>query len=219
MLSPSELDTGLSTMLRSGWVTKTSNLLASCLLIALSGYVLSMDVRAQSDLPKSQQTMEVVGFSADGKLFALKTKDEEGRHAYQVRSSRKGAIEHVYSFFEGDEKKTWRRVRRKHDIKAEPSQTAENDKLGITLLSAQKGDKLLIYVMKGERIKKYGSVPVQQSQDGKGSATANVSQLVWGPKGKHVVMVYHQKLKKPFVWESDAVHAFKFKAYKASFGD
>ena len=27
---------------------------------------------------KSQQTMEVVGFSEDGKLFALKTKDEEG---------------------------------------------------------------------------------------------------------------------------------------------
>ena len=86
-------------------------------------------------------------------------------------------------------------------------------------MTAQKGAKLTIFIMKGERVKTYGSVAVQKSQDGKKVATANASQLVWGPKGKHVVMVYHQKLKKPFPWESDSVHAFKFKAYKASFGD
>ena len=193
--------------------------LGAGIAVLLCATVTSGDVRAQSDFPKAQQTMEVVGFSKDGKLFVLKTKDEEGRHAYQVRSSRKGEIEKVYSFFEGDEKKTWRRVKRKHEISAEPSETAENTDLGVTLVTAQKGEKLSIFVMKGERVKKYGSVPVQMSRDGKKAATANVSQLVWGPKGKHVVMVYHQKLKKPFPWESDSVHAFKFKAYKASFGE
>ena len=191
-----------------------NSLLAVCCVALLASEAL-----AQADFPKSQQTMEVVGFSEDGKFFALKTKDEEGRHAYQVRSSRKGKIEKVYSFFDGEEKKTWRKVKRKHAIKAEPSQTPENKKLGITLVTAQKGAKLTIFIMKGERVKTYGSVAVQKSQDGKKVATANAAQLVWGPKGKHVVMVYHQKLKKPFPWESDSVHAFKFKAYKASFGD
>ena len=193
--------------------------LGAGIAVLLFATVTSGDARAQSDFPKAQQTMEVVGFSKDGKFFVLKTKDEEGRHAYQVRASRKGAIEKVYSFFEGDEKKTWRRVKRKHEISAEPSETAENADLGITLVTAQKGEKLSIFVMKGEQVKKYGSVPVQMSRDGKKAATANVSQLVWGPKGKYVVMVYHQKLKKPFPWESDSVHAFKFKPYKASFGE
>ena len=189
-------------------------------LLAVSCVALLASIAyGQNEFPKSQQTMEVVGFSEDGKLFALKTKDEEGRHAYQVRSSRKGKIEQVYSFFEGEEKKAWRKVKRKHGIKADPSDTAENEKLGITLVTAQKGEKLMLYVMKGERVKTYGSVPIQKAEDGKKAATANVSQLVWGPKGKHVVMVYHQKLKKPFPWKSDAVHAFKFKAYKASFGE
>jgi len=198
---------------------RASKVLSLVIGVLVCGALTLGDVRAESDFPKAQQTMEVVGFSKDGKLFVLKTKDEEGRHAYQVRSSRKGAIEKVYSFFEGDEKKTWRRIKRKHEISAQPSDTAENTDLGITLVTAQKGDKLSIFVMKGERVRKYGSVPVQMSRDGKKAATANVSQLVWGPKGKYVVMVFHQKLKKPFLWESDSVHAFKFKAYKASFDE
>jgi hypothetical protein len=177
------------------------------------------DSRAQSDFPKSQQTMEVVGFSSNGKLFAVKTKDDEGRHAYQVRTSRKGEIEKVYSFFEGEEKKTWRRVKRVHEITMEPSDSPENEKLGVTLVTAQKGDKLVVFVMKGEKVKRYGAVSLQKARDGKSVATANVGQLVWGPKGKHVVMIYHQKLKKPQPWESDFVHAFKLKRYKVSFDD
>ena len=191
---------------------------AGCLFVGAL-FLFQVDAMAQSDAPKTQQTMEVVGFSEDGKAFALKTKDEEGRQSFQVRSSRKGEIEKVYSYFEADEKKTWRRVRKKHSISADPSKTAENEKLGVTLVTAQKGDKLVIYVMKGERVKMYGSVPLQPSPEGKTSAVANVSQLVWCPKGKHVVMVYHEKLTKPFPWASDSVHAFKFKAYKADFGE
>ena len=134
---------------------------------------------AQTEFPKSQQTMEVVGFSEDGKLFALKTKDEEGRHAYQVRSSRKDKIEQVYSFLRED-KKAWR-VKRKHGIGADPSETAENEKLGITLVTAQKGEKLMLYVMKGERVGAYVGAHTE-SRGWKKAATANVSQLVWGPK-------------------------------------
>jgi hypothetical protein len=177
------------------------------------------DGRAQADFPKSQQTMEVVGFSANGKVFAVKTKDDEGRHAYQVRTSKKGEIEKVYSFFEGEEKKTWRRVKRAHEITAEPTESPENEKLGMTLVTAQKGDKLVVFVMKGEKVKRYGAVSLQKGRDGKSVATANVGQLVWGPKGKHVVMIYHQKFKKPQPWESDAVHSFKFKRYKVSFDE
>lgn len=195
-------------------------LLAGVMILAL---LLASTVQARNasgpDFPKTQQTMEVLAFSEDGKLFAVKTLDEEGRRSFQVRSSRKGEIEDVVSFFEDDESKSWKRVKRKHKLKADPSDSGENEKLGITLVTAQKGKKLHIYVMKGEKVKRYGSVDLLATPDGKTAATSSVKQLIWCPKGKHVVMVYSQKMKKPHKWESDSVHAFKFKRYKANFDD
>lgn len=168
----------------------------------------------------TQHTFELLAFSEDGKLFVLKTSDDHERLSFQVRDSRKGKIVDTAHFEEGDEKKAWRRIQRKHKLRADPSESAENERLGVTLVTAQKGKKLRVYVMKGERVRSYSKVKLLPVPgDESKVASSNVKQLVWGPKGKHVIMIYHQKLKTPHLWEGDFVYAMKFKAYKANFDE
>lgn len=169
--------------------------------------------------PDTRQTMELVGFSKDGKKFALKITDEEGRSLFEVRESRKSKHVASYPFFPEQDKAAWRKAKREHELDAAPSDGPENKDKGITLLSAVKGETLNVYAMSGETCTKLiDKIPLKKIEKGKNKgqvAEAFVKQLVWGPRGKIVAVVYHQKIKDTFEWEGDFAYSFKFKSYKA----
>lgn len=192
-------------------------------ILALAGALLLLPALggvagAQPGEPSRQ--LELVAFSDDGKEFALKVVDIERGSMFEVRDSKKNEVVARYPFDEGTEKKAWRKAKKKHDLKFEP-EGPENKKKDVTLMSTQKGDKLNIYVMRGEAIKKYTDIPllVPTKQKKGDPAESLVKMMAWGPKGKYVVVVYHQKLMDMFEWEGDFVHAFKFRSYKVKFDE
>jgi hypothetical protein len=169
--------------------------------------------------PDTRQTMELAGFSKDGKKFVLKITDEEGRSLFEVRESRKGKHVASYPFFPEQDKAAWRKAKREHELDGAPSDGPENKDKGITLLSAVKGEALNVYAMSGETCTKLiDKIPLKKIEKGKNKgkvAEAFVKQLLWGPRGKFVVVVYHQKIEDTFPWEGDFAYSFKFKTYKA----
>ncbi len=167
---------------------------------------------------RTRQKMELVGFSDDGKEFVLKVTDEERGTFFQVRTTKKNEIVKVYPFAEGEDKKVFAKVKRVHEVGGELSDSPENPKKGVTLMSAQKEDKLFLYVMKGDRIAKYDEIALEKTRKGD-PAKSNVMQMAWDPKGKYGVVVYHQKLTDLGEWEGDFVYSFVYRSYKVNFGD
>lgn len=166
--------------------------------------------------PDTQNTFELVGFSDDGRQVGLRVADEQGRLMFQVLDVRKGKIKDTVSFLEGQDKKGLRRLKKK-GITAEPL-GPENEK-GVTLMSAQKGNKLVIFAMKGENCTKaVAEIPLTKVKKSKRNEQpeAFAKTLTWGPRGKYVAVVYHEKYKDGFAWSGDRFHGFKFKAYKAN---
>jgi len=166
--------------------------------------------------------MEVVAFSQDGKSFAVKIADEEGRSMIEVRSTKKNKLLKSFIMDGPDDKRAFRKAKREFQLKGEPTKTPENPVTGVTLLSAQKGDKLNIYAMVSETCTKlYEAIPLRTVQRGKRKgepATATAKQIVWDPSGKYVVIIYHQKIRETHEWEGDFIRSFKFKKYRASCG-
>lgn len=164
--------------------------------------------------PDTQRTLEIVGFSDDGRNVGLKTSDEEGRSSFEFHDVKKATLKGSISFLEGQDKKGMRKLKKK-GITAEPL-GAENAN-GIILMSAQKGSSLFIYGMKGENCtKKLAEIKLTKVKESKRTEQpeAFAKQLTWGPRGKFVAVIYHEKYKKTHAWEGDKLFGFKFKAYK-----
>ncbi len=192
------------------------------LLIAISSLAWAPPVSAGDErgpeLPPTRQTISCVGFSADGKEAVFDVLDENIGTLFQVRSLKRNEIVASYPFDEGGRKQAWRRVKRKHSLHEAFDDTPENARRKVVMMSQVKGDKIRILMMRGEAIKPYTSIPLYTDKKGK-AAEAFVKQMVWNPKGKMGVVVYHQKTTGRPVWEGDFVHTFKFKSYRLDFGD
>ncbi len=172
--------------------------------------------------PPVSAQMEVLAFSQDGKSFAVKIADEEGRSMIEVRATKKNKLLKSFLMEGPDDKRAFRKAKREFQLKGEPTKTPENPSTGVTLMSAQKGDKLNIYAMVSETCTKlYEAIPLRTVQRGKRKgepATATAKQIVWDPSGKYVVIIYHQKIRETHDWEGDFIRSFKFKKYRASCG-
>lgn len=163
--------------------------------------------------------LEFLAFNEDSTEYLVKVLDEQIGNALQVRSTKDNELIKAYPFQPDDEERTIKRVRKKHSLTQDPHEDPANPKKkALTLLLGQKGDKLVVYVMKGDRIKQYDEIDVLKDKDGN-VAKAAMKQLVWDQRGKNVVIVYHQKFDGDHPWQSDFVYSFKFKSYKAKFGD
>lgn len=191
----------------------------ACLAIgvALSAWPSVARADDNPELPPTQQVIDVVGFTPDGKSVVLRIDDENAGLLFQVRDIKRGSSEAVYPFVEDAEKTTWRMVTRKHKLNAEWAGSQENTKKKVTVMTEVREDKICIFMMRGETIKLYDELPLHKSSNGK-YAESYVKAAVWGPKGKHLVLVYNQKTREKLSWEGDFVHAMKFKSYKVSFG-
>jgi len=89
----------------------------------------------------------------------------------------------------------------------------------IMLMTGQKGDKLIIMGMRGERATTYESIDLIQDKN-KVVAKASQKALVWDQEGKNFILIYNQKLDSkdtPFDGDFFEVHPFKsFKVKGAS---
>lgn len=163
--------------------------------------------------------LEFLAFNEDSSEYLVKVTDVEIGTVLQVRSTKDNALVKAYPYVLDEEEKTIKKVRKKHAMTQDPVEDPANPKKKqLTLLLGQKGDKLVLYVMKGDRIKKYDEIEVLKEKDGT-TATATMKQLAWDQRGKNVVLIYHQKMPGDHGFQSDFVYSFKFKSYKASFGD
>ena len=189
-------------------------------IAAAFAFSLTLQAAALAQPQEPPKKMELVGFSDNGREYALKVEDAQRGFMFEVRDSKKNEVEARYPFDESTEDRVWRKVKRKHEMTVEPS-GPENKKKDVTLMTTQKGDKLIIYVMRGEAIKKYDEIQLLVPEKNKDNppAESTVLNLSWGPRGKYAVVVYHQKLKDMFEWEGDFAHSFKFRSYRVKFPD
>ena len=190
--------------------------------VAVAGQVQARHGDRNEDVPedRAEVTVEFMAFADDSSLFGLKVLDTNRGNRFEVRDTKKNTVVKEYLFGEGEDKKVWRRVKRKHKLTQDPVPNGENLKKGITLIGNPKKGQLVLYVMKGDRIKPYATIPLRVVVKRKETtpAKASVKELVFDQRGRFFVVVIHQKLKGRWEMETDTVEAFRFKAYKAKFG-
>ncbi len=186
--------------------------LASSLLLGLGSASASAPAMTQ------RVTYEFVGFLDGGQQFVVKVRDENIGTKYEVYKTKKLDLVKAYPYLEGEEKKVERKIARKHGDLEPPADDATNPKKKVMMLVGQKKDKLNIYMMKGERIKKYDDIEVYQDEETNEVAAASAKQAVWSTNGKYAVVIYSVKLAQKFkTVDRDLLHAFKFKSYKVKF--
>mgnify|MGYP005658658165 CR=1 FL=1 len=183
---------------------------------AMSSSLAKAKKNAGPDLPPTRQAITCVGFSADGKEAVFQIMDENIGSMYQVRALKKNEVIASYPYEEGREKSAWRKVKRAHALSNEFTDSPENTRKRVVMMSQIKGDKILVHMMRGEAIKPYTEIPLHTNKKGQ-PAEAFVKQMVWDRKGKIAVIVYHQKTVGRMVWEGDFIHVFKFKSYRLGF--
>jgi hypothetical protein len=95
---------------------------------------------------------------------------------------------------------------------------ATNPRSDVMMLVGQKGDKLNIYMMRGDRIVQYDSIDVYKDPKSNELAKANQKQAVWDKDGRYAVIIYSQKLDQRFQpVDRDYVYAFRFFPARAKF--
>ena len=160
----------------------------------------------------AKQSLEIRGFSKNGKEVALYVKDANRGAMFQVRKVNKNKLIKTYPV-RGSEKGTWRKVRREHKIVEPLHDSPDNPRKDLTLVVTPRKGELIIQFSQEDRLKEYDRVALLEGRKGK-PAKAFIKQMAWGPKGKSVAIVYHQKVKHLLNWEGDFVHTFKVKSYR-----
>ncbi len=188
------------------------------LVVALAAVCLSFGLeaahakRSEPFRPPAKQTLEIRGFSKNGKEVALFVKDANRGPMFQVRKVNKNKLVKTYPV-RGSEKATWRKVRREHKIVEPLHDAPDNPRKELTLVVTPRKGELIIQFSQGEQLREYERVALLEGRKGK-PAKAFVKQMAWGPRGKSVAIVYHQKVKHLLEWEGEFVHTFKVKSYR-----
>ena len=185
-------------------------LLAS--LLWASGAEVVHAKRSEPFRPPAKQTLEIRGFSKNGKEVALFVKDANRGAMFQVRKVNKNKLVKSYPV-RGSEKGTWRKVRREHKIVEPLHDAPDNPRKDLTLVVTPRRGELVIQFSQGDQLKEYDRVALLEGRKGK-PAKAFIKQMAWGPRGKSVAIIYHQKVKHLLEWEGDFVHTFKVKSYR-----
>ena len=200
----------------------------STLMILLASLIIGVPQAAAQrgddgeEMPEEleQITLEFAAFSEDSREFSVFVTDELRGDSFQVFDTKKGKLKKTYPVDEGRKKAVWRKVKRKHAMKQDGVPNGENLKKEITIMGNQKRRQLVLYVMKGERIRPYTKIdlPEIKIRRKRKPVQASVKEIVFDQKGKYFVVIYHQKVSGTYPYESDKIRSFKFKSYKAKFG-
>lgn len=187
------------------------------------------------DLELMRETrFEFVAWSTDSSLILLKMDDPQAGTLYQVRDAKTGQVFRMgktaatfpVNFAPNSKQElafvrqltNGRKVKRdgkgvKFDQKgvAEANNPRRDE---IMLLTGQRGSKLLVMGIRGERATRYHSFDLLKADDGT-IAEASQKALVWDDSGKNVIIIYNQKLQTPdFAFDGDFFEVLPFKSYK-----
>ncbi len=179
--------------------------------------------------------LEFVAWSTDSALILLKVQDPNiPGLIFQVRDAKSGEIFKMGSKAavfpsqsspgSDEEKKFVKQIMTGKKVKADGQpvlfdqegvfESVHPKKSSIMMMSGQKGEKLVIMGMRGERATKYDSIDLIQDKTGV-VAKASQKALVWDKDGKNFCLIYRQKLEsKDTPFEGDFIHIDKFTASK-----
>lgn len=165
---------------------------------------------------QARLTYEFIGFLKDGENFLVRGEDSNMGPRYEVWDTKDSSFVKVFPYTTDDEKKALYKIKREFGETQKPSDDATNPrKKDIMMLVGQKGDKLDIYMMKGDKVTKYDDIKVYKDEKSGNLAKANQKTAVWDADGKYAVIIYSQKLDEKFKSvDRDYIYSFKFKAYK-----
>lgn len=203
--------------------------LASIAVLGASAHAKAPDV---STLRPMQ--LEFVAWSTDSAYVLIKVQDKNvPGHIYQVRDAKgevvrmgnKPAVfpsQHPPLSDEG--KKFERDIRSGRRVKIDGKPVVFDQdgifeaqhprRTEIMLMTGQKGDKLHIIGMRGERATRYDSLHLVQDKS-KVIAKASQKALVWDKDGKNFCLIYNQKLEsKDTPFEGDFLICQEFKSFK-----
>jgi len=192
--------------------------------------------------------LDFIAWSTDSSLILLKLQDPNAGLIFQVRDGKTGEIfkirDKTPAVFPSanapgsdEEKKFIKRLMNGQRVKVNgKSMNVEIDgkavkfdqpgvaeathpvKSDIMLMTGQKGDKLVIMGLRGEKATKYDSIDLIKDKKGV-VAKATQKALVWDNEGKNFCLIYRQELKSddtPF--QGDFLMVSKFKPYKVKGG-
>ncbi len=180
------------------------------------------------------QNFEFIAWSTDSSLVLLKLNDPNAGLIFQVRDAETGEIFKMgtkpavfpspHAANSDEERKFIKQIVNGQKVKVDGkpvkfdqpgvAEATHPVKTDIMLMVGQKGDKLLIMGMRGERVTKYDSIDLLKDKKGV-VAKASQKALVWDAEGKNFCLIYRQELKSedtPF--EGDFFVVSKFKPYK-----
>ncbi len=180
------------------------------------------------------QNFEFIAWSTDSSLVLLKLNDPNAGLIFQVRDAETGEIFKMgtkpavfpspHAANSDEERKFIKQIVNGQKVKLDGkpvkfdqpgvAEATHPVKTDIMLMVGQKGDKLLIMGMRGERVTKYDSIDLLKDKKGV-VAKASQKALVWDAEGKNFCLIYRQELKSedtPF--EGDFFVVSKFKPYK-----
>ena len=163
-------------------------------------------------IPATSQIIEVMGFSPSGREVLLKVQDDNQGTVFQVRDAKKNRVLSHHPARD-DADRVWRRLKDKHQVDEEHKLSSKNPRKPWSLMTEADDGQVIIYVRIGDKLTEYERLKTLRPRKGP-PAEAFVKQIVWGPKGKHVALVYHQKFRDLLEWEGDFVHAFKLRSYR-----
>lgn len=201
-----------------------SRLAALILASGLASLLTSASASAETPDPASLRPAEyeVMAWSEDSEQFLVKVKDPNAGAMFQVwdtktaqlvKKGNKGLVFPSPSI--DDEPKLLKKIIKQNAMTQEVIDSATHPKKSdVMLMTAQKGDQLVIMGVRGDKASKYDSIDIVKDKAGK-FAKVNQKQLVWDKDGKHFILVYHAKLTDsdtPF--EGDFIATYKFKSSK-----
>lgn len=182
-----------------------------------------------------------IAWSTDSSLILLRLQDPNAGLIFQVRDAASGEIFKMgskaavfpspHAANSDEERKFIKDIVNGRKVKVD-GQPVKFDQTGVTeaahpvksdimLFTGQKGDKLVIMGMRGERASKYDSIDLLKDKKGV-VAKASQKALVWDNEGKNFCLIYSQDLQSqdtPFKGDFFAVYKFKASKVKGSGGD
>lgn len=181
---------------------------------------------------------EFVAWSTDSTLILLKLQDPQAGVIFQVRDAKTGDIFKMGNkpaVFPSqnapnsdEERKFIKQIVNGQKVKVD-GQPVKFDQAGVAeathpvktdimLMLGQKGDKLVVMGIRGDKASKYHAFDLLKDKKGV-VAKASQKALIWDNDGKNVCIIYNQKLESadtPF--DGDFFEVLPFKSYKVKGG-
>lgn len=179
---------------------------------------------AEAAAPDPEQTRpqsyEFIAWSEDSSQFLIKVTDPNMTGCiFQVRNTETGEIvkvgkknaQELAPDKDAEVKARAKIIKAYKMTQAGIEDSSHPKKKDIMLFTGQKGDRLVIMGMRGERASKYDTIDVMKDKRGT-VAKATQKQLVWDADGSHLAIIYREKLDdKDTPFEGDFIYVAPFK--------